>query len=351
MSKLLLITQIYPGSKDAGGNRVHATVKKTLQSKYAMDVIVLDLSNGEDHLKPNEFFLKIRRSIDVFIHRKAIKDKLNKHDIVICDGIISSLAFILSSWGNFWRYKLIVIHHNNELRLERKIFPRMTYGVLQQAIARVAKLNIYFSKRDSGEIYSRSNNVVCLPILDIDADAYLCHRLNNDLTSTVNNIDRPYYAIPSNFAYYPNIDGLLHFYRHHRNLFSNCRIIISTPALGDISDELNDNVHKYSDDIISIAKYDDYLKFIRDADGVILPIYSGSGIQLKAIDALFMNSNVYSSDMIRKSHAAFEHFNDLSRINNINYIEAMERPNAPSQFNYKLIYINEALDRAIASLL
>lgn len=304
----LLITQIYSGSVDAGGNRAHRSIMMHIKEKYNAGAMVLDFSNCSD-VADNDLSVKLRGVYDIFRHRKKIGIILKCNKVIVCDGIVSLFAVFVSSPSVLLRKRIVAIHHNNESNLKRGYFSRAVFVFIQKAFIRLADFNIFFSDVDARGLCSNERYIVCLPILARQAEHYFSLRASGNCFRAVDDIaGENYYAIPSNFSYGPNLDGLLVFYRHHRAKFGGSRVIISSPALGEVSSELLRLIEFNSDAIISIDAHESYMLFLRDADAVILPIYNGSGIQLKAIDSLFMNDKVYSSDFIRRSHGAFSGF-------------------------------------------
>lgn len=216
------------------------------------------------------------------------KYNFHSHQLVILDGLLSYIFALLP-----YKKNIITVHHNAEFVRFTGIKKLITF-YLQCLACKFSKVSIFFSHLDKN-LFPESNSVVVLPLTKTNQNSH-------ENIKPEKNYDKFDYIIPSNLSYGPNIDGLEKFYNYYRKRF-NGRIIVTTPEL---SPDLE--IHNWNNsDSIKTVKYSDYIWLLKNKK-VILPIFCGSGIQMKALDALTHGTKVYATNFICRSNIQFNKF-------------------------------------------
>ena len=277
----LLITVIY---KQGGGR---------LASEY---IVNSHNYNKIVYLKYDGFF-KIFSSLF-----NTLKDVIfNKYDLIILDGLIPSFLSFFIYKKKFW-----VINHNIEFLRYSGLKKYIIFFSQNHANLNSSK-SFFFSELDKS-YYNFKKSSVIWPfkkknIKEVNIDKYKNYK----------------YLIPSNFNYPPNIEGLIIYYKKFRQKFKG-NIIISNPVRKyKIPSSLRKFISDNNDKIISL-NYDCYLMLMSKKE-IILPIFSGSGIQIKAMEAYSYSKKVYSSNFIINSSSKFSKFSSLENENKLKKYE------------------------------
>jgi hypothetical protein len=225
----------------------------------------------------------------------------------------------------------VVVHHNLEADLHRGRLIGWAYSTLQTLAARQATWNLCFSARDAARLPGSTR--VCLPLARRDLTIYANRTAPPPFPELAGN----YVAVPSNLAYPQNVSGLIRFYRDYRARLGDTPVLVSSPGTGDAT--LEAVLAPYPDQLVHLADFSAYLAFLTNARAVVLPVFEGSGVQLKALDALLTHRQVFASDLIIGSQPAFASFSRLDEL----CADALAGQSAPPPSAAQLAVFDDAL--------
>lgn len=321
MTNVLLINTTYFGSTDIGGNRAHKTIKKSLRDLLKENLKIITFS-FQNHIEADtDVTINIKNTYDIIPHLYHINKLTKPNDIVIIDGCLAHLCYLCAKLMYNLQNRTITINHNNEFDLHG-IVKGSIYGFSQYLNTKKSLFNLWFTDRDKSKFPSAKNSITCIP-LSLNEYINITETVESSKTSSIDKnfvFDKEfnYAAIPSNLSYTENIKGLKIFYREYRKKVIGKNIFISTPNKDFIDTDLTNTIESFGDKIVSFPTINEYYKFIINSDCIILPIFSGSGLQIKALDALLSGRPVFASKFIIKSNDSFSCFNPIDNINTIN---------------------------------
>lgn len=273
----VLITTLYK----QGGGRI---ATQNLIDSYQFDKVLY--INVDSKFK---FLLSLFKTC-FFVFNKSIK-------YVILDGLPSYLISL------FCLKKIIVINHNSEF-IRFKSLKKLIAFYLQNIANKKAEISIFFSQADKNN-FGEVDDAIVWPFAKKKIDI-----------SDVEEYQNFKFIIPSNLNYYPNIHGLNYFYKYYRKNFVG-KIIITSQCCEINDNKLQKKISYYNDKIVSLG-YSDYISLISNKT-VIIPIFSGSGVQIKAIEAFYYSNDVYSTDFIKMSSYKFKSFKSFESKKNNDY--------------------------------
>lgn len=273
----LLITTLYK----QGGGRI---ATQNLMDSYQFDKVIY--INVESKFK---FILSLFKTC-FLIFNKSIK-------YVILDGLPSYLISL------FCFKKIIVINHNSEF-IRFKSLKKYIAFYLQNIANKKAEKSIFFSQADKNN-FGEVDDAIVWPFAKKKIDLCDIEKYQNFK-----------FIIPSNLNYYPNIHGLNYFYKYHRKKFVG-KIIITSQCCEISDNKLQKKISYYNDEIVSLG-YSDYISLL-SKKSVIIPIFRGSGVQIKAIEAFYYSNDVYATDFIKMSSYKFKSFKSFESKNNNDY--------------------------------
>ncbi|MFL2566805.1 MAG: hypothetical protein ACJ0QP_05285 [Schleiferiaceae bacterium] len=227
---------------------------------------------------------------------KTLKKIRGHYDVIILNGL---LAFPLALFLRTER--IYVVNHNLENYIFDNTIKKFLVNRLQKFVNKKAKIRYFFNSKDARSLGIDSYEII--------KPVWGNFEISKTLISSYGDYD---YVIPCNFSYLPNIEGLIYFYQKCRVAFSGKRIVITSPKSLD-DERLYSELNIWNDIAVSLSK-ECYLALLT-YKRVLLPVYRGSGIQIKALEALHYNtSNVYASNFIRESDKRFFNFLSLDEI-------------------------------------
>lgn len=316
MKNSILISTIYNGSLDFGGNLVHLNIRNHFTNKYKSDLFIINLSDKFIFYSNNQ--IRIKKTISLLFNLRNLK-LLNNYDQIILDGFLPMFYFFFFRlFYNYNKKIYITVHHNLELNYQSNQIKKYLFSFIQNYTAKLSINNIYFSNNDI--IFNKDLINKSFVIIPFSKDYFFGQysKYNVNLQNKKN-----YYVIPSNLQFRNNVDSLKLFYKLYRHKFPNVKIYITTPS--DIFNRPNFLLR--NDEIISFKNRNDYLDFLHFSSLIILPIFKGSGIQIKAIDSYLVNNDVVTSEFIKRSSVLFKNFKTFDDFFSINLFNKSENFN------------------------
>lgn len=297
MNNSLLISTIYNGSLDIGGNLVHCNIRNHITNKYKSDLFIINFNDKSSFYSNSQ--IRIKKTTSLLFNLRKLK-LIDNYDQIILDGFLPMFYFFFYKlFYNYNKKIYMTIHHNLELNFQSNHVKKYLFSFIQNYTAKFSIKNIYFSNNDIiNNKYLKNKSCVIIPF---SKDYFFGQhsKYNVNIQNKKN-----YYVIPSNLQFRNNVDSLKLFYKLYRHKFPNVKIYITTPS----------NTFKRpkflfkNDEIISFKNRNDYLDFLHFSSLIILPIFKGSGIQIKAIDSYLVNNDVVTSEFIKRSSVLFKNF-------------------------------------------
>jgi hypothetical protein len=310
---MLVLSLLFGSHRDIGGNR--ASIELLASAPHDCEHLVIVLGpNAPNDIAPDFECLFCPNVIGILRYLPHIFRRLSGHELVIFDGAIPTLLFCIIRMMLLGSFSAKIVHHNYEQDLKRSFWARVIFTLSQWTAVKLADTNVWFSDRDAqrgSQIAPARHHQVALPIRSetcqsvLETSKAVC--LPNEAPCLLRGV------IPSNLNYPENISGLIHFYEKYRKNINN-NIVITSPSNLNIDSIIKKYVNHFNDDIVSIDTFENYIKLLSRSSFIILPVYEGSGLQLKALDAFLCGRPVYASDFIKYSHAAFQKFNKIENI-------------------------------------
>lgn len=302
-SKILLFSSHYDGGGDTGGNRTHAAIRRAFA---ALDepLEIRTIALGSDSLTSAT---TIHANGLVQLARLGMRDRysgdrVDRPALTVLDGFPAMIyATAAGIQFNF------AIHHNIEWRLFSSRIKKLLARQVQLRVAKAASENVVFSNIDKMTLSDAgASSLAVLPLTREEAE--LRYRTAFKATSQVASCGNA--VIPSNLGYFANVEGLELFYRKYRANYSGS-ILITSPVGVPVPERMEHLMVEAGDRMYRAESFEEYFALLSSAECVILPVFNGSGIQIKAIDALFSGRPVFASELIRRSHPAFSAFGSI----------------------------------------